>query len=1121
MKCPKCQTENPEGLRFCGECGAKLERICPKCNFSNPPQFKFCGECGTPLEKPKEAPLINYSEPKSYTPKFLADKILTTRSSIEGERKLVTVLFADVANFTAMSEKLDPEEVHQIMDGCFRILMDEIHKHEGTINQFTGDGVMALFGAPVAHEDHAQRACYAALSIQKALVEYGEKVKRESGFDLKMRMGLNSGPVVVGSIGDDLRMDYTAIGDTTNLAFRIETAAKPGTVLLSDHTYKLVKDFFKFESLGKVQVKGKEELQEAYELLMPSEVKTRIEAAAVAGLTKFVGRKKEMEALQEALEKVRSASGQVVGIVGEAGVGKSRIIFEMRQMFPKEEYGYLEGRCIHYGGSIAYLPILDILRSYFEVKEGEQEFLINKRMKEKILQLDEHLKTVLPPFQELLSLKADDETYLKLEPKQKREKIFESIRDLLIRESQKKPLVLVFEDLQWIDKTSEEFLDYFIGWLAKTPILLILLYRPEYTHRWASKSYYNNIRVDQLSLQTSAELVQSILKEGAIVPELRELILNKAAGNPLFMEELTRTLLENGSIQKKDDHYLLNRKPSDIQVPDTIQGIIAARVDRLDESLKRIMQVASVIGREFAFRILQAIMEMKEELKSHLLNLQGLEFIYEKRLFPELEYIFKHALTQEVAYNSLLFKRRKEIHEKIGRAIEEIYAERLEEFYEMLAYHYSRSDNLEKAYQYLKLSGNKAMRSYSPTEAFRFYRDAIGILKQMGQTHQSKKEQIEIILSMAAPMRLLAYPEDSFKFLQEGETLSKDLRDKKSLAIVYSLVGSFYSTKGEAALGMKYEEDSFGEAEKLQDSEMMVRIGANLCFSYDYAGEYRKIVQIAPRIMALLERTSEKFAFLGSSVDLRPALHGLYGHALGYIGRFAQGEEACEKALSLAQEGDNLYTMGYVEFFYGCMFVPKGDGENAVKHLQKSIEYFEKLQAYVVLPVSLSLLGMGYYLRGDPGKALGLLEKGLKMRTYTEVPGFLSLQHLALSYAHLGLGNLSEARVCAEQALNLGKTNHERYCEGLSWLQLGRTVGKMEKFHIEKAEEYILQGMKILGELETKPAYAQGCLSLGGLYVEAGQKEKALENLKKAEAMFQEMGMEFWLAQTKKLLETL
>jgi class 3 adenylate cyclase len=660
VKCPKCQTENPEEKKFCHKCGASLLR-CPHCGAGVQPDHEFCGDCGRRLIAEKPTPLLDYSHPQSYTPKFLAEKILTTKSSIEGERKLVTVLFADVANFTALSEKVDPEEIHGIMDGCFKILMDEIHKYEGTINQFTGDGVMALFGAPLAHEDHAVRACHASLAIQHALTEYGEKLKKTCGIDFKMRIGLNSGPVVVGAIGDDLRMDYTAIGDTINLASRMESIAQPGAVLVSGHTQRLARDFFTFSSLGPLQVKGKEDPQDAYELMGSSEVKTRLEASAVSGLTRFVGRAKEMETLQDALEKARSGQGQVVGIVGEAGVGKSRIIFEMRHLFP--EYTYLEGRCLHYGSSMAYLPFLDVLRSYFGIKEGEREFLINKKMKEKLASVDASL---IPPFQDLLSLDSD-ETYQSLEPKQKRERIFEALRDLFIRESQKAPLVLIVEDLHWIDKTSEEFLDYLIGWLATTPVLLIILYRPEYTHRWASKSFYTSIRVDQLSIPTSSELVQSILSEGEIVPELRDLILGKAAGNPLFMEELTHSLLENGSIQKKEDRYVLSMKLSDIQVPDTIQGIIAARIDRLDESLKRIMHVASVIGREFAFRILQSITEMKEELKGHLLNLQGLEFIYEKRLFPELEYIFKHALTQEVAYNSLLLARRREIHESYRR----------------------------------------------------------------------------------------------------------------------------------------------------------------------------------------------------------------------------------------------------------------------------------------------------------------------------------------------------------------------------------------------------------------------------------------------------------------------
>ena len=1108
MKCPKCQVDNADGIKFCGQCGAKLERICPQCTFPNPSDFKFCGQCGHDLIT--LAPPLDPSKPHSYTPKFLADKILTTRSSVEGERKLVTVFFADVANFTTISEKLDPEEIHGIMDGCFKILMDEIHRYEGSINQFTGDGVMALFGAPLAHEDHAIRACHASLSIQHALANYGEKLKKTCGIDFRMRIGLNSGPVVVGAIGDDLRMDYTAIGDTINLASRMESAAQPGAILVSGHTQRLARDFFTFSSLGPIQVKGKEEPQDAYELMETSEVRTRLEASAVAGLTRFVGRHKETETLHDALDKARSGQGQVVGIVGEAGVGKSRIILEMRHLFP--EYTYLEGRCLHYGGAMAYLPLLDILRSYFEIKEGEREYLINKKMKEKLTSLD---ATLISPFQDLLSLEPD-QAYLKLEPKEKRERIFEALRDLFVRESEKRPLVLIIEDLHWVDKTSEEFLDYLIDWLATAPIVLILLYRPEYSHRWGNKSYYTNIRVDQLSLSTSSELVQSILSEGEIVSELRDLILGKAAGNPFFMEELTYSLLENGSIQKKDHQYFLSRSLSDIQVPDTIQGIIAARIDRLDESLKRIMHVASVIGREFAFRILQAIMEMKEELKSRLLNLQGLEFIYEKRLFPELEYIFKHALTQEVAYNSLLLKRRKEIHEKVGGTIEEIYPDRLEEFYEMLAHHYSKSENLDKAYEYLKLCGNKAMRRYSDSEAIHFYKGAVGILKEKPDTEPNKKERVDIILLMAIPMARSGYPADSLTFLEECEGLCRELGDQKSLAILHSLMGALYAAKGDAALGMKYQEEALEEAEKIHDIEMIGRMGFNLCWSFDVASEYRKIVDIAPRVIFVLEKSQVDSDVSGTFAELY-SLQGIYGHALGYIGRFAEGAQICEAALSLAQKTGNLYTIGYAEFLCGCLLSCKGDGEGSVRHIQTAIGYLEKSHVGFKLPFFWTMLGLGYYLSEDLGKASEILEKGLKMQVDSGLSFFLGIPHLGLSWVNFDLGNLEEARLHADEALKLGQANHEKGVEGIAWCFLGRVIGKMDGPRIDEAEDYILRGMKICDELEMKPFYAQGHLFLGELYAHADQKEKALENLKKAETMFQEMGMDYWLARTRRI----
>jgi class 3 adenylate cyclase/tetratricopeptide (TPR) repeat protein len=1122
MKCVKCQSENREGVKFCEECGAKIELVCPGCGVRILGDKKFCGECGYDLKTRREPTPINYSQPQSYTPKFLEDKILTSRSTMEGERKLVTVLFADVANFTTLSEKLDAEEVHMIMDGCFQLLMDEIHKFEGTINQFTGDGVMALFGAPLAHEDHANRACHAALSIQRSLGEYGEKVARDYGVEFKMRIGVNSGPVIVGAIGDDLRMDYTAVGDTTNLASRMESMARPSSVLLSQNTHRLVKDYFDVKSLGKVEVKGKSEPQEVFELVKAGGAATRIEASVARGLTKFVGREKDMAALMEAFEKVKNGAGQVVGIVGEAGVGKSRLLLEFKKRPVQGEFTYLEGRCIHYGGAIPYLPILNALGTYFGLVEGERETLVRKRVTERVLGLDDNLADILAPIQELLSLKVEDEGYLQLEPKQRKERIFEGLRNLLIRTSQERPLVLAVEDLHWVDKTTEEFLDYIIGWVANVNILLILLHRPEYTHRWGSKSYFNRIGVDQLTLKSSAELVRAILEGGEAAPELNAIILNRAAGNPLFMEELTQTLLENGFVGKEQDQYILVRKVSELQTPDTVQGIIAARIDRLEENLKNIMQVAAVIGREFAFRILQSTVGMREELKTHLLNLQGLEFIYEKSLFPELEYIFKHSLTQEVAYNSLLSSRRRDIHKRIGSAIEELYADRLEEFYEMLAYHYSNSDDSVRAVHYLKLSGGKAMSRYSPVEAFRFYKDALGVLKRMPGTIQNKKEQIGVMLSIGDSARILSFPEDSFELLQEGEALCSDLGDKRSSALIHSYLGMYYSSKrGNAPLGMKFQQDAFEAAEDLQDNEIMIQIGANLCLSYDFAGEYRKIVQAAPKVIALLEKAPKKFEFFDTLVDLHPLLIALYGHALGYVGKFTQGEKECEKALILAQQGGNPYSLGWAEFMFGCQYIPKGDGEKAVKHLQNSIVYFEKLQAVSPLQVAWSLLAQGYNLLGQSGKAAEYLQKMLKLQADIKSPGFLSLGHLALSSAHLNSGHLNEAKVHAEQALNLGQANNEKYCEGLGWIQLGRIIGKMEASRIDEAEEFMLNGMKILKDLETKPAYATGCFSLCELYLKSGRIEKGLEVLRRCEEMFSRMGMDHWVAQARNVLSTI
>ncbi len=1094
MKCQKCQTANREGRKFCHQCGAKLVVVCAGCGYENLCGERFCGECGNDLKGPeKEARAIDYTEPHSYTPKHLAEKILTTRSSIEGERKLVTVLFADVANYTSMAEKLDPEEVHETMDGCFKILMDEIHRYEGTINQFIGDGVMAIFGAPVAHEEHAQRACHAALSIQSALEGYSESIERRFGCEFRMRIGLNSGPVVVGAIGDDLRMDYTAIGDTTNLAARLQSIAEPGTVLVSEQTQKLAKDFFDFETLGEIEVKGKSSAQQAHRLFKGKGVKTRIQAAAARGLTKFVGRSREMQALEEAYDKARSGCGQVVGIVGEAGVGKSRVLLELRNMLPRGEYAYYEGRCLHYGGTMAYLPVLDILRAYFDIKEDDRESAIRKKMEGKILDLDNRLVDHFPPFRELLSLKENDMKYLQLEPGEKKLRIFEAIRDLFLRESENRPLVLAVEDLHWIDRTTEELLGYLIGWLSGARILLILLYRPEYTHPWGSKSYYSRIGLDQLSPKTGAELVQAILEDGEVGPELRDLVLGRAGGNPLFVEELTHNLLENGSIQKRNHEYVLTRKRSEIQVPDTVQGIIAARIDRIEENLKRVIQIASVIGREFAFRILQRIMDMREGLKSSLLNLQGLEFISEKRLFPELEYIFKHAITQEVAYNSLLQRRRKEIHEKIGNAIESLYPERLEDFYELLAHHYGRSDNKSKALDYLELAAQKAARLSAMGEAKAYFDEAMGLLETLPYTEENRQRRLSLLVHhWLVFMMLLKFPE-YYRLLKQYEPIASGSKDQRILGLFCSCMGLCEWWRGMLDQALQYTNRAIGLFEGIE------RTGDATAFAYFvliythlFKGNLEKVLIYKEEALRVLEQ----------EFNLRFFVWSLSGATWAYsmLGRWDEALAEGQKALKAAEEYSSNSLICFAAYMVSWALTSKGELDQAVEYANLAVE-----KAPTPADKAWAQMRGAWALcrAGQPERAVEIWKSVLPIYQTSQYAYGESLTMLCLGEAHWLIGNYHDARHSLLEGLRVAEECGMRYLLGWTHRLLGEVALKTNPaeaaMHFEKSIS-ILQEIK--GENELALAYS----GYGRFHKQQGNTKQAREYLTNALGIFERLG---------------
>ena len=1122
MKCSKCQFENREVAKFCIKCGEKFEINCPNCGNSLSPEALFCDKCGHTVAKLKEALSVDYSQPQSYTPKFLADKILTTRSSIEGERKLVTVLFADVANYTTISEKLDPEEVHQIMDGCFKILMDEIHKFEGTINQFTGDGVMALFGAPVAHEDHAQRACHAALSIQKALEKYTEGLRHNHGIDFKMRIGLNSGNVVVGSIGDDLRMDYTAIGDTTNLASRMEGMAKPGRSMVSENTYTLARDFFEFKPLGKVQVKGKKEALESYELIEPSKVETRIEASAARGLSKFVGRGREMAALKETFEKTRSVSGQVIGVVGEAGVGKSRLLIEFRSILPKGNYTYLEGRCLHYGGSTAYLPVLDILRSYFDIKEGDRQFAIKEKIEEKVRQLDEKLMNILPPFQEILSLPVDDGAYLKVAPVEKKRRTFEAIRDLFVRVSETQPLVLAVEDLHWIDKTSEEFLNYLIDWLANTNILLILLYRPEYTHQWGSKSHYSKIGVDQLSTGSSADLVEAILEGGDVVPELRELILGKAGGNPLFVEELIQSLLENGSIQRKGHEYVLIRRISEIEVPDTLQAIIAARIDRIEENLKRLMQVASVIGREFAFRILRTIMGIGEELKSQLLYLQGLEFILKKSLFPELEYIFKHALTQEVAYQSLLGQRRKELHCRVGMAMEAIFAERLGEFYNIVGDHFLHGEMWERAADYLIKAGDAAARLYAHAEARIHYIRALEALSHLPNTTDNSRQRIDSTIKLVSVSFVADPPDKNLARMAEAEQLLDELsvsdqvggENRLRLARIHFWMGRLYYYKGEMGKALGYYQQVLSVAQELGDEELLAIPSTVIGRVMMVRGQFSQAKPLLAQAADLLEKAANWTEWVYTI--------GFLGGSKALCGQYAEGVTQIERALAQAVEMNYLTGIAVNHIFLCIICLQGGELDRVVEESRAVVNVATQSQDQMYVYMA---HGFRAWAESRLGNQTAAVESMDRAKTIGKELGqrLFFTDWFAAADAEIAFNDnrMEDALTIAEQGVSMAQSIGGGYAEGVAHRVWGQALAAIPGHQWNKAEEHLAQSLHLFASGKARLEIARTHVVWGLAYRDRGELNAAREQLEKASAQWETSGVTWELKKVQMLLASL
>ncbi len=1050
--------------------------------------------------------------PDSYTPKHLAEKILTSKAALEGERKQVTVLFADLKGSMELLADRDPEEARRLLDPVLERMMEAVHHYEGTVNQVMGDGIMALFGAPLAHEDHAVRACYAALRMHETVGRYAEGVRRSEGLLVQIRVGLNSGEVVVRSIGSDLHMDYTAVGQTTHLAARMEQLAAPGTTLVSADTLRLAEGYVQVKALGPVTVKGLPERVEVFELTGAGMARTRLQAAALRGLTRFVGRDAEIEHLRRVLGQAGAGRGQVVAIVGEAGVGKSRLVYEFTHSHRVQEWLILEASSVSYGKASSYLPVIDLLTGYFKIGDRDDHREMRDKVLGRVLGLDRALEPLLPPLLALLDVPVEDAAWISLDPPQRRQRTLDAVKRLLLRESQVQPLLVVFEDLHWIDGETQALLDSLVESLGSARLLLLVNYRPEYEHRWGSKTAYSQLRLDSLPAESAAALLAALLGPDPGLAPLTQMLVKR--GNPFFLEETVRTLVETGALAGERGAYRLTRPVEALQVPATVQTVLAARIDRLPQEEKQLLQAASVIGKHVPYALLASIAEQPEEaLRRGLAHLQEAEFLYETRLFPDLEHTFKHALTHEVTYGSLLHERRRQLHAQIVAAIERLYADRLNEQVERLAHHAQRGQLWHKAVRYSRQAGNRALDRSASREALAHFEQARVALQELPDS----RERTEQLIDLCFERRNALWPLGEFarlsEVLNEARALAEGLDDRRRLAWALAYLAPHYSLLGEHARAIDAGERActIGEG----DGDLGLRVVANfyLGLALWWSGDPRRTAEPVRAVIVLLKGAplGERFGMPGLPAALA---RWLLAVVLAELGAFAEAIAAGEEGLRIAQTAGHAYSEVFARFGLGYAHLRHGDVAAATRVLEPGLALCRGMEIRLALLLIAASLGSAYLWSGRATDALPLLDEAVEASTAIRFRGPLSWFITLRAEAYLVLGRVAEAREQAEQAVALARAQHARGWEAWGLKLLGDVHAPAEA---EQAGDAYRQTLAAATELGMRPLVAHCHFALGRLE-QRSRRKQAREHFTTATTMYREMDMQFWLEQAEAAL---
>jgi class 3 adenylate cyclase/tetratricopeptide (TPR) repeat protein len=1109
VTCPRCQAKSREGARFCEQCGARLARACSSCGAEVASEARFCGACGTAVAAAASG-AARFSDPQSYMPKHLADKIITNKAALEGERKLVTVLFADVKGSMELLADRDPEEARRILDPVLERMMEAIHRYEGTVNQVMGDGIMALFGAPVAHEDHAVRACHAALRMQETVGWYADELRRSQGIDVQIRVGLNSGEVVVRAIDSDLHMDYSAIGQTTHLAARMEQLARPGTALMTKDTLRLAEGYIEVRPLGPVPVRGLAETVEVFEIVRAGAVRSRLQAAAARGLTPFVGRDGELSRLRETLEKARAGQGQIVAVSGEPGVGKSRLFWEFTHSHRTHGWLVLESSPVSYGKMTSYLPVSELLKTYFGIEDHDDARRIREKVTGKLLTLDDSLRGTIPVFLALLDVPVDDADGQEPDPRERRRRTLDALKRLLLRESQVQPLLVIFENLNWVDGETQAFLDSLVESLPAARMLLMVNYRPEYTHGWGGKSYYTQFRIDPLEPESAEELLQAVLGPDVALQPLKQLLVQQTEGNPFFLEECVQSLVETGALTGVRGQYRLEALVETLQMPPTVQAVLASRIDRLEPEDKRLLQAASVIGKDVPFALLEAIAEMPEEvLRSGLMRLQSAEFIYETTLFPALEYTFKHALTHDVAYGSLLSGRRRALHARTMESLERINADRLSEHVERLAHHAVRGEIWDKAITYLRQAGAKAVSRAANQEAVAFLDQALQALTHLPEGRSKLEQSIDIRLELRPPLLQLGRLRDVLQLSKEAEHLGAELGDESRLGRVYSYLVNYHYLNGEPDLAIEYGERCLRIADATQDLALQALARGYLGLSCHAQGQYR-------RAELILRQNVDALALArGSAADQSAISYvtssGWLAFTLAELGDFHAADACADQALRVADGAGHAYGQTIARTLAGLVWLRRGQLERAFSYLQPSLEACREKHLDVWRPIPASLLGLTQALSGRVDEALPLLKDGVHLSEVLGVNAYLALWTLNLAEGLMTAGQVERARETARHALDLAVSHKERGHQAWAWRLLGDLDSTGDAATLGQAEEHYRRALAIAEELRMQPVIAHAKMGLGRVMRLRGDRERAEEYLVAAFMLFRSMDVPFWV----------